>query len=49
MAKELNITPQVILCQNSYGDVHDVKPEAIERMKERFVYDIQPLFDGLKK
>lgn len=48
MAKTFDIIPQVILCQNEFGDIHNVKPDAIERMKERFVYDIRVLFEGLE-
>jgi len=38
------ILPTVILCQNQFHNVHDVPQEALDRMKNRFCYDILPLF-----
>lgn len=44
MAKEFGIVPQVILCQNQYGNTHNVPDEVLEKMKARFQYDISELF-----
>lgn len=47
MAKTFKITPQVILCQNNFGDVHNIKKEAIQRMRDRFIFDVSPLFEEM--
>ena len=44
LAKEFEILPTVILCQNDWGDVHDVPVGTILNMRKRFVYDISSLF-----
>lgn len=44
IAKEFNIVPQVIVCQNEFGNVHNVPEETMKRMKERFAFDISELF-----
>jgi predicted kinase len=44
IAKEFDIVPNVILAQNNFGNVHDVPAEALERMKQRFQYDISELY-----
>lgn len=48
MAKELKIIPNVITCQSNFGSIHGVPSTTVEKMKTRFTYDIQPLFDFLK-
>lgn len=48
IAKEYNIVPTVILCQNQYGSVHNVPEETMLKMKKRFVYDLTPLFEEYK-
>jgi hypothetical protein len=40
LAIELNITPQVIECQNNYGSVHNVPASTIKNMRARFEHDI---------
>lgn len=47
IAKKYNIVPEVILCQNQFGSIHDVPDETIEKMKKRFQYDISDLFEEL--
>jgi len=44
LAKEFDIVPNVILCQNQWDNVHNVPQEALDRMKARFEYDISELF-----
>lgn len=44
LAKEYEILPTVILCQNDWGNVHNVPVGTILNMKKRFVYDLSPLF-----
>lgn len=44
IASEFDIIPEVILLQNDYGSVHDVPEETLEKMKNRFEYDISELF-----
>lgn len=47
LAKKYCIIPQVILCQSGpYKSVHGVPEETIERMRQRFVYDIHQQFDN---
>jgi predicted kinase len=41
MAKELNASVQVVLCQGNFGSVHNVPQEALDRMKARFEYEIK--------
>jgi len=36
--------PNVILMQSNFGNVHGVPDEALEKMKERFHYDISELY-----
>ena len=45
IAKNYNIIPEVILCQNQFGSIHDVPDETIEKMKRRFQYDISGLYE----
>lgn len=44
IAKTNNARLNVILCQSNFGNIHDVPSESLERMKNRFVYDLSPLF-----
>lgn len=44
LAKDYGILPTVILCQNDWGNIHDVPVGTILNMKKRFVYDISSLF-----
>lgn len=44
LAKEFGILPTVILCQNDWGNIHNVPDGVILNMRKRFVYDLAPLF-----
>lgn len=44
IAGKFGIIPVVILCQNEFGSIHNVPEETIEKMKNRFQYDITELF-----
>lgn len=46
MAKKYKCVPQVLLCQNNYGNIHNVPDHVIQKMKDRFEYDISQLFEG---
>jgi predicted kinase len=43
LAKEFEILPTVILCQNDWGSSHDVPLGTILNMKKRFTYDLSSL------
>jgi predicted kinase len=45
IAREYGIIPTVILCQNSFGSVHNVPEETLNRMADRFEYDIGELYE----
>jgi len=47
IAKEFKIRPQIILCQGSFGNVHNVPQEVLEKMSARFEYNIDHLFARL--
>lgn len=44
LAQKFEILPTVILCQNDWGNVHNVPVGTILNMRKRFVYDISSLF-----
>lgn len=44
MAKEFDCVPQVILAQGKFGNIHNVPPDIITKMSERFEYDISDLY-----
>ncbi len=44
IAKDFEITPSVILCQNQWGSIHDVPQATILNMQKRFQYNIDELF-----
>jgi predicted kinase len=44
IAREFSLTPTVILTQNNWGSVHGVPEETMIAMRQRFVYEISPLF-----
>ena len=44
IAKNFDIIPTVIVCQNSFGNIHNVPEEVMQRMHDRFDYDISRLF-----
>lgn len=43
IALDNNILPQVILCQGTFGSIHNVPYETLVKMGERFVYDISEI------
>lgn len=45
LAKKFDIVPTVILCQNSFGSIHDVPQTTLDAMSERFEYDLTELFN----
>lgn len=44
IANEFGITPNVILAEGDFGNVHNVPEETLARMKARFVYDISSMY-----
>jgi hypothetical protein len=46
IAKVYGIVPQVILAQNQFDNVHNVPQAVLDRMKDRFEYDISELFES---
>ena len=40
ICQRLGCKYEIILCTGEYQNVHDVPPETLRRMKERFEYDI---------
>lgn len=47
IAKEAGIVPQVILCQGQWNSIHKVPADVIERMADRFEYDISDLYESI--
>lgn len=47
LAKKYGIVPSVLLCQNDYGSINDVSEFKMNRMKNRFTYDLSDLFKTL--
>ena len=45
MAKDLDVNVQVILCQGQWKNIHNVPEQVLEKMKNRFEYDISELFN----
>ena len=45
MARDFDCVPQIIACQGQYGSIHGVPDEAVTRMRDRFVWDVSPLYD----
>jgi predicted kinase len=45
IAKQFGIVPTVLLAQNQFANVHNVPEETLKRMRDRFQYDIQELFN----
>lgn len=44
LAKELEIRPQVILCQGNFGNTHNVPVETLAKMANQFEYDLPDLW-----
>lgn len=40
MCFDFNIIPQIIICQGTYGSIHNVPDETMDRMRKRFQYAI---------
>ena len=49
IAKEHGITPSVVHCQHSFGSVHDVPQETIDKMKARWQNDVSELYQSMEK
>lgn len=47
IAKEFGITPNVIHCQNSFGTIHNVPEETMDKMRTRWDNDISELFNAV--
>lgn len=47
IAKEFGIVPSVVHCQHSFGSVHDIPQEIIDKMKARWQNDVSRLYDIL--
>jgi hypothetical protein len=45
IAKKHGIIPNVILCQNIFGSIHNTPVDVFEKMKVRFIYNIQELYE----
>lgn len=45
LAKEFSILPQVIVCQGEFGNIHNVPEETLNRMRQRWAWDIGALYD----
>jgi predicted kinase len=44
MAREFGIVPVVYLAQNQFPNVHNVPADKLQKMRDRFQYDISELF-----
>jgi len=44
LAREFEIVPQVVTCENQFDNVHDVPKETLDRMRQRWASDISELF-----
>lgn len=47
IAKRFGIIPTVIVCQNNFGNIHNVPEETLIKMKNRWEDDISELFEGM--
>ena len=45
IAKDHGIVPIVYLAQNQFQNVHGVPEEVLKKMRVRFEYNIEPLFE----
>ena len=48
IAKKHNIVPQVVVCQNQFGNTHAVPELTLAKMHKRFQTDITQLFEEFK-
>lgn len=44
LAKEFSVTPNVILAQGGFKNIHNVPEATLKRMRDRFQYDISELY-----
>lgn len=49
IAKKHGIILSVVLMQNNWGSIHGVPEETLQKMKNRFCYDISDLFEKFTK
>jgi predicted kinase len=47
LAKTYQLQPQVITAQGQFGSVHGVPLETVQRMRQRWTWDISALFEEL--
>ena len=45
MAKAFGIVPSVIHCQGNFDSIHGVPADTLQKMKDRFQYDISSLYN----
>lgn len=45
MGKKYGVKPSVLTCHGNYGSIHNVPDEALERMRARFVYNLDDLYN----
>lgn len=48
IARSFDIVPTVITCQTQYVNIHNVPQATLDKMKQRFQYDISQLFEEYK-
>lgn len=48
IAKTFKIVPNVVMAQNQFTNVHGVPEDKLAQMRQRFVYDLTPLFEEFK-
>lgn len=44
LAQSFGITPQIILCQNQYGSIHNVSEDKMKKLKSRLTLHLDELF-----
>jgi hypothetical protein len=49
IASDYGIIPSVIVCQNSFDNIHNVPADTLEKMKQRWAWNIEDLFERYKK
>lgn len=45
LGAELGIKPSVLTCHGNYGSIHGVPDEALKAMRDRFVYNLDDLYN----
>jgi predicted kinase len=46
IARAYDVVPTIILAQNQFKNLHGVPDDKLQAMRDRFVYDLTPLFEG---